>query len=661
MGRLIMRQTFCAIAAFGLLAGAAMAQVPAPLAADMASATPSGATFTAPKSWWIVPAPSFVVLTPPETDSHIALVDVPQAADATGAVAAAWRLYRPSAHRPLKLSTPLPPRNGWDERVAFAYETSPNEHAAVQAMAYRSGAHWTVAIIDGSEATFEKRGAAAALTLQSLRPAGYKRETFVGRTAHRFDAERIAALKSFVETSMAELGVPGASVAVIDHGQVVFEGGFGVRELGSPTPVDAHTLFMIASNTKGMSTLLLAKLVDQGKLDWDEPVTRVYPSFRLGSAETTSKVLMRHLVCACTGLPRKDFDWIFNTRLDTPTTTTFTQLAATQPTSGFGETFQYNNLMASAAGYIGGHLVYPDRELGAAYDAAMREQIFNPLGMDETTFDMARALSGDHASPHGDDIDGKPSRGRMAFNYMVEPYRPAGGAWSSAHDVIRYVGDELSEGMLPDGRRLVSEKNLLVRRAPNVATGEDGFYGMGLEIDRTWGVTVIHHGGSMAGFKSDWMAVPEAQVGAVILTNSDEGVMMLRPFMRRLLEILYDGKPEAAGDVAAAAARNRAQIAKERERLVLPPAPALAAQLAGAYVSAELGHITVRREGGEVVFDFGAWKSHVASRKNDDGTVSFITTDPTNNGFEFVVAARAGKRALIIRDGQHEYVYTEAG
>ncbi len=113
---------------------------------------------------------------------------------------------------------------------------------------------------------------------------------------------------------MKQLGVPGAGVALVENGKVVYEGGIGVRELGKPTPVDAHTLFMVASNTKGMSTLLLAQLVDQGKLRWDQPVTEVYPQFRLGSAETTRKVLIRHLVCACTGLPRKDFEWIFNTR-----------------------------------------------------------------------------------------------------------------------------------------------------------------------------------------------------------------------------------------------------------------------------------------------------------------------------------------------------------
>lgn len=659
-----MRLVFCAAMALAVLAGIARAEQspnpPAPLTADTASLAPSGATFTAPRAWTVTSRPSLVVLTAPEGDARVVLAGIPQASDARAAVDAAWRLYNPPAQHPFKLMTARPPRNGWDEREVLDYETSPNEHVAVEALAFRSGGHWTVALLDGSQATVEKRAAAGQLIIQSLRPKGYQRETFAGRRARALDRDRLAVLESFVQTSIGQLGVPGAAVAVIDHGAVVFEGGFGVRELGKPQAVDAHTLFMIASNTKGMSTLLLAKLVDAGKLTWDEPVTEVYPSFRLGSPETTRKVLVRHLVCACTGLPRKDFDWIFDTRPDTPASVTFDELAATQPTSGFGEVFQYNNLMAAAAGYIGGHLVNPDLELGAAYDAAMQTEIFDPLAMGDTTFAMARALSGDHASPHGDDIDGRPTVASMDFNYMVEPYRPAGVAWSSAHDLIRYVGDELDQGRLPDGRRLVSAQNLLVRRAPGVATGEDAYYGMGLEGDRTWGVLVIHHGGSMAGFKSDIIFVPDAGVGAVILTNADDGGYLLRPFMRRLLEVLYDGKPEAAGDVAASAARNQAEIAKERQRLVSPAAPAPAADLAGAYVSPELGRITVHREAGQVVFDFGAWKSRVASRRNDDGTISFVTVDPATSGFEFVVATRSGKRALVIRDGQHEYVYTEA-
>jgi len=83
------------------------------------------------------------------------------------------------------------------------------------------------------------------------------------------------------------------------------------------------------------------------------------------------------------------------------------------------------------------------------------------------------------------------------------------------------------------------------------------------------------------------------------------------------------------------------------------------AGLAKRYSSKELGDLTVLQQQGVTTFDFGEWKSTVASRKNDDGTTSFMTIDPTNDGFEFVVGERAGKRVLIIRDGQHEYIFTE--
>jgi len=242
----------------------------------------------------------------------------------------------------------------------------------------------------------------------------------------------------------------------------------------------------------------------------------------------------------------------------------------------------------------------------------------------------------------------------------VTPHRPAGGVWTSAHDLVKYVQLEMARGQLPDGTRLVSEQNLLMRRQPQIATGENQSYGMGLMEDKTWGVTVIHHGGSMAGFKSDLMFLPEYGIGAVLLTNSDNGGMLLRPMMRHLLEVVFDGKPEAVGNVDASAANFKAELAKERERLVVPAAPDLVATLARRYSSPALGDLTVVNDAGATTFDFGEWKSKVASRKNDDGTVSFITTDPTNMGFEFVVADRSGKRALVIRDGQHEYVFTES-
>ena len=627
------------------------------VATDTPRTTPGGATFTVPAGWSFVTGKNLIILTPPETDSHIAIFDS-QAADANAAVVAAWAAYKPEKKWPLKLVTPRPARNGWEERQVFDYETSPNERVAIQAVASRAGSLWTVLILDVSEPTLEKRGAPVSLIIQSLRPKGYARESFAGRKPEPLDAAHIAALKTFVETSMQELGIPGASMALIDGDKVVYEGGLGVRELGKPEKVDENTLFMAASNTKGMTTLLLAELVDEKKLKWDEPVTEVYPSFKLGDADTTKKVLVKNLICACTGLPRQDMEWLFEFKNATPEST-LALLGTMQPTSKFGEVFQYSNLMAAAAGYIGAHVVYPNQELGAAYDEAMQGKIFDPLGMKSTTFDYARALGGNHASPHGDDVDGKPALASMAFNYSIWPARPAGGVWPSAGDLIRYVQLELDLGKLPNGKQLVSSENLLMRRTPQIALGEDQSYGMGLIVDRTYGVPVVHHGGSMAGYKTDIYFLPDSGVGAVLLTNSDNGGVLLGPFRRRLLEVVFDGKLEAADDVAAQAARHKAALAKERERLVVPADQTLVAGLAKSYSSRELGELEVRSQGGVTTFDFGEWKSTVASRKNDDGTISFITIDPTNDGFEFVEGERGGKRVLIIRDGQHEYVFME--
>jgi CubicO group peptidase (beta-lactamase class C family) len=457
---------------------------------------------------------------------------------------------------------------------------------------------------------------------------------------------------------MKKLDVPGAGFALIDQGRVVYEGGIGVKQLGKSDRVDANTLFMAASNTKGMTTLLLAKLVDEKKLQWDEHVTKVYPDFKLADAAITQQIEIRHLICACTGMPRQDFEWLFEYRKFKPDST-FTLLSGMRPTSKFGEVFQYSNLMASAAGYIGAHVYEPAGEPGAAYDRAMESHIFKPLGMKNTTFDMEKAQRGDFASPHSNDIDGRTSLIRMDQNYSVVPFRPAGGVWVSAHDMTQYALLELRRGKLADGRQFVSEENLLMRRKPQIPIGEDETYGMGLEVNNHWGIPIVHHGGSLFGYKSDWMILPEAGIGAVLLTNSDRGGSLLGPLMRRLVEIVYDGKPEAVASVDASAANYRTVITKGRARLTFPAAGEEASKLAPRYVNAQLGAIVVNKSGEHVVFAWDGGESRMATRRNDDGTLSFINADPPLSGFEFVKAERDGKRALIVRDAQHEYLFVE--
>lgn len=660
-----MRSSIIALVLMLGTAPIAQAQTTPATAADgsRTEKTPAGVTFTASPGWTSRSASNFIELTAPEGDLKFAVVEVGSAADAKAAVAAAWAAWAPANARPPKLVTARPPRNGWAERQVIDYEVSPNEKRVLSAIAYRAGDKWTVALLDGSESTAEKRLAAVGLATQSIRPAGYTRESFAGKTAHAMDATRIEALKSFVQTAMKQLDIPGASLALTTRSGTIYSTGLGVRELGKPTPVDADSEFLIASNTKGLATLLLAKLVDEGKLQWDQKVTDVYPSFRLGSTETTSKVLVRNLVCACTGLPRKDMQVLLNSNPNAAASDTFVQLAATEPTSKFGEVFQYNNLMAAAAGYVGGHLVHPELNLDAAFYRSMDEKIFGPLGMTATTFDFDRAMKTDWARPHGDMITGAPTpilAEGMKLNYAFTRYAGAGGAWSTANDLIKYVRFELNEGRTDDGRQYVTAKNLLQRRVPNVPVGEDRTYGMGLQTDSDYGVDVVHHGGSLAGYKSDIMLIPAANIGAVILTNSENGGALLRPFMRRLLELLYDGKPEAAADVAAAGIRLKAEIAKEAERVSVTPDPAAVAALAPVYTNADLGTLKVTKVGTGVRFDFRSLGSPMGTRKNDDGTLSFIALDPTLLGFPLVVGTEGGRKALIARDSQHEFKFVAA-
>ena len=631
------------------------APVPVTTTADT-PASSGGATFTVPSGWTLLAETGRARLTGPETDLRLAIVDV-SGGSADDAVATGWRVLHPDFKRPLKLAQPRPGRHGWDERRTYTYETSPNEKLVVFAHALRLGAAWTVLLCEAAEGTFEKRAAAVSRVAGSLRPKGYERESFVGRKPHALDAARIAQITASVERARDQAGIPGIALALIQDGRTVYEGGLGVRELGKPAKIDAHTMFMIASNTKALTTLLLAKLVDEGKITWDTPATSIYPSFKLGDADTTRQVLVRHLVCACTGLPRQDLEWLFEYEKQTPKSE-LDLLGTMQPTTKFGETFQYSNPLAAAAGYLAGHVVYPKKELGAAYDEAMQTRVFGPLGMTETTFDFDRALRSGHAAAHGLDVDGKPALAPMELNRSVVSLRPAGAAWSTVHDMAKYVTMELSGGKLAGNKRYVSEEALLARRKPQVSIGEYASYGMGLMVDTEWGVPVVHHGGDMIGFHSDMFWVPDAGVGGVILTNGT-GYLVRRAFLRKTLEVLFDGLVEADEDVGAVIAQHMAGIAAERHRLTVPPDPTLVAKLARRYTNAALGDVKVDTGAVGTVFDFGGWKSPVATRKNDDGTVSLVTIAPDVEGIPFVVGERAGKRTLTLRDAQHEYELVE--
>lgn len=628
-----------------------------------ADTTSAGHTYSPPEAFTASARGNLVKFTAPEGDASVTVVDLAAAKDAADAVAQAWALAQPDFKRTLRIATPRPSRNGWVDQQVFDYETSPNEQLALQAIARRSstgdGKAWVVLLLQASEATLEKRGAPIGKFFSSLRPQGYERETFAGKAAKPLTPERIEQLKAFIAQGMKQLDVPGVGLSFIDGGKVVWAGGLGVRELGKPAPVDGDTLFMAASNTKAMTTALLARAVDAGKLRWDQPAAEAYPAFKLADPDVTRTVQVKHLVCACTGMPRQDLEWLFGNGA-APAKTTFDQLGVMKPTSKFGEVFQYSNLMVGAGGYIAAAALKPGKEVGAAYDQAMQELLFGPLGMKNTTFDYGRALRGNRAWPHGDAFDGSTQRASMDVNRTIIPARPAGAVWTSPNDFSRWVLMELNKGKTPEGKPLIGEANWAERYKPQVMVGEDVYYGMGLIVDKQYGITVASHGGDMLGFHSNMIWLPEYNAGVTILTNSDAGVLLRGPLQRKLLEVLFDGRPEADERLKVAVANRKAEADKMRQLLTLPVPSDAMKVLAARYDSPELGSLRIERQGGKLRFHFAHWHSEVALRKNEDGTQSYMTIDPGIGGIELVRDDKAAKPTLILRDAQHEYRFIAA-
>lgn len=627
------------------------------MTADTPMTTVAGNTFIAPVEWSVSVRGQGTLLEAPEGGSFIALYDLPDAKDAASAVEATWKLYKGKAPYPLVNTTTQADSDGWSKITAFSYDVPPNLKRAIGANALFANGVWTVLVVDLEIAIAEKRGAQLGLMLGKLLPKGGARESFAGKTAATLDKAKLDQLVKFVADAEKATNVPGVAFGVIQNGKVVYAGGVGVRQLGKPAKVDANTRFMIASNTKALATLMLAKLVDDKKITWESKATELLPSFKLGDADTTSKVAVKHLICACTGLPRQDFEWLFQWAGVTPANVMET-LGTMQPTSKFGELFQYSNPLAAAAGYVGGHVAYSKLELGAAFDKAMQSLVFGPLKMNATTFDFKKGQGGNASVPHAPDADGKPSLALAKINTSIVPVRPAGGAWSTINDMLKYVQMELAEGAV-GGKPYIGKDALLARRAPQVSIGTDATYGMGLMVDKTWGVTVVHHGGDMIGMHSDMLWLPEHGIGAVILTNGDPGWMIRDQFQRKLLEVLFDGKPEADANLAASAKAFFDNIAAGRKLVTIPADATEAGKLAKKYASAALGEIAVSTKGKAVMFDFGEYASEVASKKNPDGTVSFITIVPGMSGLEFVAGEAGGKKTLTTRSAQQEYVFTE--
>lgn len=641
------------------------AAAPAPAAAEKSTTfaaespvtTPSGATFTAAKGWTMTTRKDVIVLEDPNREVSLTLVEVKEP-DGPAALAAAWRRVAPDFARKVKLATNPPAREGWDAIATTSYETTTEESRDVWATGRRKGDTWYVALFDGKKAGWGRRFAQANLVFTSFKARGVVEESFRGKTAHVLDEPRLRAFEAFIEESRVAMKIPGAAVAVVQGGKVAFEKGFGVRDLAKKDPVTPKSLFMIASMSKPLSTLLMAVLIDEGKFTWDTPATQILPSFALGDPDATKQLMMKHTACACTGLPRHDMEAFFEYSVLTPEKM-IEGMKAMKPTTGFGETYQYSNPLVAAGGFIAAHALYPKKPLGPAYQEAMRLKVFEPAGMKSTTFDLEAAKRAEHAVPHGWTRRLESVGVPLSDEGFIKPWLPTGGAWSNVQDLSRYLLVELGKGKTPDGKQVVSEGGILERRQPQVKINDKSSYGLGLVIGADRGVQVIEHGGALLGFSSVMFFLPEHGVGAVVLANLGSSHAFHGAVRRKLLETLFDGRDEARENLAFAIKTRQEDQAKEMSKIDAEPDRAWLDKLVGTYTNPSLGRVIVRVEGKQGVFDAGEFKSPIARKKEEDGTIKVSLAAPSWKWMELLPQEVNGKMTLTLEVGQQKYLFEQ--
>jgi CubicO group peptidase (beta-lactamase class C family) len=464
----------------------------------------------------------------------------------------------------------------------------------------------------------------------------------IGVTPLPLTGERLATFEAYVAAKLAEAGVPGAAVAVVQNGEVVFQQGFGVREIGQPAPVTPDTLLRIGSVTKSFSSLLTATLVDSGRLSWDTPLVDLLPDFAVADPALTPRLTTRDAFCACTGLPRRDFEFIFNAHELTPERL-MAGMAELPLTAPYGEKYQYSNQMVAAGGFAAAVAAGGSpHDLGHAYAVALRERVLNPIGMPQTTLDLTDVLANDdYAMPHAADVTGAlQPLSLLDDDTWLVPVAPSGALWSSASEMARYVQTELRKGVNPDGRRVVSAENLERTWQPSVAlqagpgTPPDmaafaGHYALGWVLGAYGGQRLVWHSGGTLGFTALASFLPDADLGVVTLTN---GSGTAGPFTYavqfRLLELLFD-QPAAFDALLetslTGAAEGRADLLAHLGEID----PAAVTPYLGRYTNPALGEVTLTLQEDSLILIAGAVRSQLLPRMDDDGAVtSYLPVTP---------------------------------
>ncbi|NOZ65517.1 MAG: beta-lactamase family protein, partial [Alphaproteobacteria bacterium] len=335
---------------------------------------------------------------------------------------------------------------------------------------------------------------------------------------------RLEKLSIVLEKKRAEYHIPGMAIAVVQGDKVIFARGFGVTDIEAKTPVTPETLFAIGSTTKAFTATLIGMLIDEGKMQWDDPVTKYMPYLQFPLENTDDQITLRDMLSHRSGYSRNDILWINGAASRSEILHNAIKAKAW---TGFREKFNYNNVMFLAAG------VASAKQAGSDWDTLLEQRLLAPLGMENSTSHYEEAQQNPNLS-----------RGYIwreeAEEYQQLPMRninnvgPAGSINSTVLDMAKWLRLQLANGTF-EGRRLISEAQLLETRTSQIKVSDGVDYGLGWFLRDWQGQPVVEHGGSIDGFGAEVGFLPESDLGFVLLTN-----VTSTPLQQEALTIVWE-------------------------------------------------------------------------------------------------------------------------
>lgn len=475
----------------------------------------------------------------------------------------------------------------------------------------------------------------------------------------RFPAE----LDAYIAQVLVDWQIPGLAIAIVRNDSTLVAKGYGVRELGKPDPVDANTVFDIASIGKSFTATAVAMLVDRGVLHWDEPVRRHLPELVLPTEELTANATVRDFLSHRTGLASANMMWAL-TAVDRAEV--LRRMRHLRPQTAPRQAMVYSNIGYTVAGEAAAAAA-----ARTTIEALLRDLVIRPLRLTSTTWSYEQtARMPNVAAPHAT-IAGRQQRIRRETQRHA--IAAAAAVQSTANDLARWMRLHLNDGVL-DGARYVSDSTMRemhsiqvpiattpAMRAARMVQDSVVGYGMGWQIMDYRGHPLRWHSGNGDGQIAYMALLPRDRFGVVVMVNTWSAPFVHAALVNRVLDVYLGAPPrdwsaEALARVPAMrAAQDSASHAMIAMRSATPPPLALDAY-AGRYDHSLFGPVWIRAERSGLTLQMG--DGQVADLEYHGGNAFYVRwRDPlfrenfgTHVYFEGAGPSIASLRVRINRD-----------